>query len=149
MAEALGISASIIAIVKTSRVVGNGISKLSSLRQAPDVLLALNNEVTDLQCVVEHLLDLERQYQDTLEDAITPTFRRAIERTNGALLDLENLIAYRLTKIDSQNGRLCVDRSSWLGVCHRIPQALQEIRDCRIMLSTAMNLLTSYESVFK
>ncbi|KAL8730072.1 MAG: hypothetical protein Q9181_004786 [Wetmoreana brouardii] len=145
MAEALGIAASIIAIIKTSRVVGNGISKLSSLRQAPDILLALNNEVNDLQCVVEHLLDLERQYKDTLEEAITPSFRRAIEMTNGALLGLENLIAYRLTKIDSRDGRLCVDRSSWLGVCHKIPQALKEIRDCRIRLLTAMNLLTSYK----
>lgn len=52
MAEPIGIAASVVTLVKTSRMIGNGISKLLALKHAPDVLLALNNDVVDLEYVI-------------------------------------------------------------------------------------------------
>lgn len=52
MAEAFAIAASVIALVNTSRKAVEGIAKLTELRHAPEILLALNNEVVDLQCIV-------------------------------------------------------------------------------------------------
>lgn len=48
----LEIAAGIVTFVSASRKVADGISRLSGLRHAPDVLLALNNELADLQCVL-------------------------------------------------------------------------------------------------
>lgn len=48
----LEVAASIPALVSVARKAAAGISKVSGLRQAPDVLLALNNEIADLQCVI-------------------------------------------------------------------------------------------------
>ena len=48
----LEVAASVLAVISASKKVADGIAKLSSLRHASDVLLALNNEVSDLQCVI-------------------------------------------------------------------------------------------------
>lgn len=48
----LEIAAAIVTFISASRKVADGISRLSGLRHAPDVLLALNNELADLQCVL-------------------------------------------------------------------------------------------------
>ena len=55
MAEAFAIAASVIALVNTSRKAVKGITKLAELRHAPEILLALNNEVMDLQFVIVRL----------------------------------------------------------------------------------------------
>lgn len=52
----LEIAVSIPAFVAVARKAVAGISSLADLRHAPDVLLALNNEVADLQCVIVSLL---------------------------------------------------------------------------------------------
>ena len=48
----LEIAVSIPAFIAVARKAVAGISRLADLRHAPDVLLALNNEVADLQCVI-------------------------------------------------------------------------------------------------
>ncbi|KAL8766202.1 MAG: hypothetical protein Q9209_006967 [Squamulea sp. 1 TL-2023] len=143
MAEIVGIAASVVTLVNVSRKAADGISRLASLKYAPEVLLALNNEVVDLQCVIEDLSDLERQYKETLPDAINPSFYRTLKRTEEVLLDLEKLIAYKLTTTGDSGTSLRVDRSSWLQAHGKINQAQQQVRDCRISLSTAINLLIS------
>lgn len=52
MAEPIGIAASVVTLVKTSRMVASEKSKLLALKHAPDVLLALNNEVVDLEYLI-------------------------------------------------------------------------------------------------
>lgn len=52
MAEVVGIAASVITLVGTIRKIANEVSRLASLRRAPDLLLALNNEIVDLRCVI-------------------------------------------------------------------------------------------------
>ena len=52
MAEALAITVSVIALVNTSRKTVAAIAKVIELRQATGILLALNNELVDLQLVI-------------------------------------------------------------------------------------------------
>ncbi|KAL8658969.1 MAG: hypothetical protein Q9202_007349 [Teloschistes flavicans] len=125
MAEPIGIAASVVTLVKTSRMIGNGIAKLLALKHAPDVLLALNNEVVDLEYVIIDLQDLEHRYQEVLDDAITPSLRRVFDRTNEVLLGLQTLISHRLTKQHTTNRHLAVDRSSWLWAHDHILKARQ------------------------
>ncbi|KAL8811735.1 MAG: hypothetical protein Q9200_001568 [Gallowayella weberi] len=111
MAEAFGIAAGIITLITTSRKAADGISKILDLKDAPNILLALNNEVVDLHFVIQDLAELEQRFQNTLYEAITPSFRRVIERTKEVLLSLDKLIAFRLTTPSSEFGLSRVDRS--------------------------------------
>ena len=58
----LEIAVSIPAFVSLARKAVAGISILADLRHAPDVLLALNNEVADLQCVIVSSLGQDISY---------------------------------------------------------------------------------------
>lgn len=50
--DPLSVTAGILAIFGAGGKVGNGLRNLVQLRDAPDTLLALCNEFTDLQCIV-------------------------------------------------------------------------------------------------
>ncbi|KAI4086925.1 MAG: hypothetical protein LQ339_008978 [Xanthoria mediterranea] len=143
MAEAFAVAASVITLFNTSRKAVEGIAKLAELRHAPEILLALNNEVVDLQYLLEDLTDLEHKFHDTLQEAFTPSLRRTIDRTTAVLLALDELIAYKLTKPGSRAGILRVDRSTWLRSQDRIGRILEDVRDCRIRLANAMAIVTA------
>ncbi|KAL8901766.1 MAG: hypothetical protein Q9207_005038 [Kuettlingeria erythrocarpa] len=127
------IAAGIVTFVAASRKVVDGISRLSGLRHAPDVLLALNNELADLhysyldsaQRQQEDLEELEQQRNNTSSRVITPGFERAVQKTKKLLLDLEELYAYELTTFDDRTGRLRVDRSAWLQTQRKVEKAQQ------------------------
>lgn len=74
----------------------------------------------------------------------TSSCRREVLRANEVLLSLEKLIAFDLTTFDDRRGRLRVDRSAWLHTQSKVEQAHNDVRNCRIRLSMAINLLTSY-----
>ncbi|KAL8812649.1 MAG: hypothetical protein Q9200_000877 [Gallowayella weberi] len=146
MAELVGIVAGVVTLVEASSKAAKGIGRLSDLRHAPQVLLALNNEVVGLQGVIFDIADLEQRYRETIQDAIPPSFSRAVARTKEVLLDLEKLSAYKLTRPDSKGQSLRVDRSTWLRSQHDIEQAFQDVRDCHDRLLTAMTFLNTYRS---
>ncbi|KAL9598733.1 MAG: hypothetical protein Q9219_004291, partial [cf. Caloplaca sp. 3 TL-2023] len=143
----LEVAAGVITLISASRKVADGISRLSSLRHAPDVLLALNNEVSDLQCVIEDLSNLEYQYKEILHEAFPSSLHQSIEKTKKVLLGLEALLAYDLTVFDQHTGQLRLDRSAWLRAQKNITRAQSDVRTCRIELSTAMGLLTALNSL--
>ncbi|KAL8926529.1 MAG: hypothetical protein Q9208_002856 [Pyrenodesmia sp. 3 TL-2023] len=138
------IAAGIVTFISASRKVADGISRLSGLRHAPDVLLALNNEVADLQCVLEDFEELAQQSSNTSNHAVTPGFIRAVQKTKKLLLDLEKLYSYELTTFDDRTGRLRVDRSAWLQTQKKVQKAQHDVQQCRLELLTAVSMLSSY-----
>ena len=161
MAEALAITVSVIALVNTSRKTVAAIAKVIELRQATGILLALNNELVDLQLVIvrcsaclaercqlpawqEDIDNLAQKFHDVLHEAFTPSFHRSIERTKEVLLALDALIAYRLTKPGGQDRLSRVDRSVWFRSQVRVERMMQDVRDCRINLTNAMAINTAY-----
>lgn len=49
-------------LLKAGGTIGKGLQKIIALRKDPDILLALNNEIVDLQIVVQDVYDLLRQH---------------------------------------------------------------------------------------
>ncbi|KAI4181594.1 MAG: hypothetical protein L6R41_006525, partial [Letrouitia leprolyta] len=139
----LEIAASVITFIGASKKVADSISRLAGLEHAPDVLLALNNEVSDLRCVIDDISELEQQHEYVLNSSVAPSFYRSIERAKRIILSLDSLIAYDLTIIDDQTGQHRLDRSAWLRAQKKVEQAQLNIRECRIELSTAVGLITS------
>lgn len=62
--DPLSVTAGIIAILGAGGVVGKRIKILTALKSAPDELLILNNEISDLQYVLNDVQDLLRRQSD-------------------------------------------------------------------------------------
>ena len=146
--DPLSLTAGILAIVGAGNTVRKGLKKIISARRLPDILLQLNNEVTDLQYVVQDVDDFLRQRsQPTGEDRCPVSSHAslisALEHAKATLLALESLIVYELTTVDSLDGRTKIDWVTWLRVQSKVKSLKDDIRTDRVRLSSALSLLAS------
>ena len=93
MIDLLSVYASIVAIVQAGGAVGKGLTKILNSRNAPDILLALNNEVADLQCIVQDIDGLLRQHLDATDQEPVASVDRMLQKAKQILLKLESLLA--------------------------------------------------------
>ena len=114
--DPLSVTAGIIALFQAGGIVSTGLKKIAKLRDAPDILLALNNEVADLHCLVENVDDVLHQHREIIGLEPIVCLCRALDRAKQTMLKLENVLAYQLTSIKCKDGELypVLDRSSWL-----------------------------------
>ena len=141
-------TAGILAVIGAGSTVRKGLKKIISARRLPDVLLQLNNEVTDLQYVVQDVDNLLRQRsQSTGEDRCSlsshASLTSALEHAKATLLALESLIIHELTTVDSLDGRTKMNRITWLRVESKVKSLKDDIRTDRVRLSSALSLLAS------
>lgn len=141
--DPLSLTASIVAIIQLSGTIGKGLKKLIDLRNTPDILLALNNEVTDLQCIVQDTDDLFRQLPDTTGADPIASVGRALGKAKKTLHKLECLLAYELTTVKRKDSEVKLDRSVWLRVERKVQFLKDDIREAKLSLSSALSILTS------
>lgn len=138
--DPLSITAGILAIFGAGGKVGNGLKKLVQLKDAPDVLLALCNEVTDLQCVVQDTEDLLQQWGEV--NALPSSIKGALNQAKATVLDLGKIIFYDLTTITGR-GEYRVDRSSWLRAETKVAAIKERIQAASLSLVNALSLLNA------
>ena len=138
--DPFSITVGIMTILGAPSQVSKGLKLLTDLRNAPAALLALNNEVAEAQCMVQELHDLARQHQDTIGSVINPSVCRALENIQQTVLVLEQLIAYKLTKVDSRNGQIKLQRRAWLRSENKLRELQEQMRGNRINLAVALNI---------
>ena len=137
--DPLSIIASIIAILSTGGVIANGLGKIRSLKDAPAILLQLHNEVSDLNVLVRAVDDLYRRPGPTHASRADETLVcSALERGRDAILELEKLIEYTLTKETRLGSQ--VNRTAWIG-------SLSKLKETRITLRAARDELTKVWAV--
>jgi hypothetical protein len=143
--DPLSITASILTILGAGGQVAKGIAKIRALKYAPDILLALNNEIADIQYLVQDVNDVARQHEEVHETKFRASVCRALEKVRETLLATEQLIAYELTTIDSVNGLVKLDWKRWLRLEGKKIRQLQErMRNNKVDLSTALVAQNSY-----
>ena len=141
-------TAGILAIIGAGSTVRKGLKKIISARRLPDILLQLNNEVTDLQYVVQDVDDLLRQRSPSTGEDRCPlssqaSLSSALEHARATLLALESLIVNELTAVDSLGGRTKMNRITWLRVESKVKSLKDDIQTDRVRLSSALSLLAS------
>lgn len=146
--DPLSLTASILTIVGVAGAVGNGFSKLIGLRHAPGILLALNNEVADLYCVVQAVDHLLREHSETIHTAAITNLCRSLERAQSTLFELEDLIRNGLTIVNNNGGERKLDRVGWLRSASKVRELKNQLRADRTDLSAALSLLASYVELF-
>ena len=151
MADPLSITASIIAVVGAAEGVTKMIAKIRNIRNAPEELLALINEVSDLRIIfgdVQHYLQnaqrcqsMPRVFTDLTE--LHHMFI-LINRAKYKLLELDELIQYRLTKPESIADHVKVSRREWARSKTTIEGFRQSLRDIRLNVVSPMVIINSY-----
>lgn len=142
--DPLSITAGIIAVLGAGGKVAGGLSKIRGLRRAPDALLQLNNEVTDLQLLVQAIDELYRQNNETTaiqQEVVCST----LERAKHTVLELEKLIAYTLTKETGVGTE--VDRVNWFRYHDRVKEMRDSLRCVRSDLNAVwMVMINRYRT---
>lgn len=142
--DPLSITAGIIAVVGASGTVGKGLRKLVALRNAPDCLFQLNNEVTDLQLIVQAVVinAHDSSADDSAAAAQHQLIRNALSRVKKVVLELEELIEYALTKVTDSGSK--IDKVAWLRAEKKIQNVKDKIRDAKGDLTIASHFVNSY-----
>ena len=136
--DPVSVTASVIAILGTGGVIAKGLGKIRRLKNAPTILLQLNNEVADLHLLVQAVDELCRH------STLSPPLQRDLvynnlERTRNALLELEQLIEYTLSKETNSGSQ--INRMGWIGSLHRIKEVKDTLRAARDDLITVWAVL--------
>lgn len=140
--DPLSITASLLTVIGTIGVIGNGLRKLVALKHAPAILLTLNDEVAGLYCVVQAVDYLTRQHAEITHIGAMDNLRRAVEQSRSTLLTLEDLVIHKLT-VEEKDGERRLDRSARLFAATKVQKIKDQIRADRIDLSSALSLLAS------
>ena len=145
MADPLSITASIIAVVGAAEGVTKTISKISNLRNAPNQVLALINEVSDLRIILGdiHSYIIENTQRSQISQKRLQHTTIFVDRAREKLLQLDELIQYRLTKPESVPNQIKISRREWAGARATIERFQQDLRDIRLNIIAQMTVVNS------
>ena len=145
MADPLSITASIIAVVGAAEGVTRTLSKIKSLRKAPDELLALINEVSDLKIIlrdVQSYIARNTQRPQISQEELD-NISTLVNRAKDKLLELDKPIQYKLVKPESISDQIKVSRREWIKAKNTIEKFQQGLRDIRLNIVTHMVVINS------
>ena len=139
--DPLSLTASIIAVLGAGGTIAKGFGKIRHLKRAPDVLLQLNNEVTDLRLLIHAVNELYHQRTELswVSTAQEEVVRNSLERAKHSVPELEKLIEYVLTKETKEGTE--IDGSAWIRALDRIKEVKDNFRAARIDLNTVWTSL--------
>ncbi len=144
--DPFSLTVGILTLLSAGGTIGKTLNKVITLK-APDVLFALNNEVVDLEIAVQDVSDLLHQHSEITQAVPIKSVCFALDKSKRTLLDLESLLAYELTTTTGKDNELRLDRSAWFRLEPRVLKLKNDIRDDRIRLSAALNVLSSSTSL--
>ncbi|KAL9117116.1 MAG: hypothetical protein Q9187_006351 [Circinaria calcarea] len=145
MADPLSFTAGIIAVIGAADGIVKTLAKVRSMKNAPDELLALTNEVSDLRII---LGDIDNYFSQSTNRAQTPQEQLEhmsvlINRAKERILELDQLIQYKLVKPESVSDQIKVSRQQWARAKDVIEKFRQSLRDMRLNLMAQMLTINS------
>ena len=145
MADPLSITTAIVTLLGAGGCIGKVLKKVINLKHhAPDILLAVNNEITDLRDVVQIFDDLfQRQYNPS-DAAPYGQLSVSLDKVKRTLLTLEQLFSYELTVVEGEGDDLHLrfDKSAWLRAEPKFRAIRDQIRDDKTALYRVLAVLT-------
>ena len=150
--DPLSITVSVLTILGAGGSVGKAVQKLVRLRQAPDALLALNNEISDFHIVVSRVESLIRLHQSaantttTLRESLLGDLGPLLERGKEKLLELANLIEHTLTS-PRPNGEYLVNKIAWSHHQKRVKTLQDDIRSVKTSIVALVSVLASTTAI--
>lgn len=140
--DPLSVTASIVAVVGAASSVGRTLSKLASLRGAPNTIQALNNEIEDLRLILQEIDTLLRRDIDSSGPSLHQSLSSALQRAKDKLLELEVILEYQVMTVDD-HGNAAVNRFGWARQQTTIQRIQEDLRSIRLDLIAALGLLNA------
>ncbi|KAF3115005.1 hypothetical protein TWF706_007136 [Orbilia oligospora] len=147
--DPLSVTASIIAIVTAAVQVSNGLAKLIALRGAPEIVMALQNEVSDLRLVV-HSCESTLNKHVTLGGqqgnvwGLPPELIGVKNLLDRATNELEDICQVVETKLVDSNGKF--SKIGYLKEQSKLIKAKDGLRDIRMKIADGIGLMNSASS---
>ena len=141
--DPLSITASVSALLGTGGTIARALKKVIKLKNAPDCLQELEEELEELQCMVNDVQSLLLARTEPEYCELPSTLPLALKRLKGTLLALEKLIAYDLTTVKRNENSLRIDRSEWLLAENKIQSIIIRARADKSSLGVALVLAQS------
>ena len=131
--DPLSITASIITLLGTGGIIAKGFRKVRGLKNAPSILLQLNNEVSELTLLVQAVEEVYRWHRTAWASSTQEAVLcGALERARHVVLDLEKLVENALTR-----------RASWISSFDKIKEMKTTVRATRDELITVWAALSN------
>ena len=141
--DPLSISASVVALLGAGGTLAKLLRKGVGLKNAPDVLRALNDEVLELQSTANDVNDLLWTANRDPDDHPPKSLVGTLSRVKSILLRLESYVSYELTTVTADGESARLDKSVYLRAEHRLQGFKDEILTSRIALAAALSLFAS------
>ena len=141
MGDPLSIVASAIALGGAVGAAKKTLDKAKTLFKANDELLALINEVTNIQMIVSGISDQvqQRQDRDSLSQHAITTLRSLLDQIKTEILELDKLIHYRLINEHKQNGEVKAEKITWAREQTNISLHRDRLRGLRLDLDAQLH----------
>ena len=147
MAAAISLVASIITLVGAAGAIGKTLSEAQRLYQAPDELLILNSEITDLTGILRSLENHLRATSPTSTRESIDYMRTLIERARDRILQLDQLIHFEFLRSGSLNGNYKVFRLRWARSRGTVASHQQALRDAKQNIVIQMLAIDAYSNL--
>ena len=144
--DPLSIIASCIAVAGAGGTAIKGLRKLRDITRIPHVLLTVINEVADLTMVVQNINLTFQAYQDSanIPRASMAIIDQLLDRAQATLLELDQVLNYRLLQSPKPSGEITFSRSAWILEEHRVHRLQSRLRTTRLDIATSFAALTLY-----
>ena len=149
--DPLSITTSLLALLRACSAASSTISKVRSLRRAPALIQALNNEISDLQLSLMDFTDYLREkgegnsrISDT-NRAISTMCSTLLNRTKSKVEDAEMLIHYQILKPGGESS-FEINRIAFLREQNRLNQLQADLRNAKQQITGLFSRLGLRES---
>lgn len=142
--DPLSITVSVITLAGAASAVVKSLGKLSGLRDAGDELCTLINEVSDLRLVLLEVdfVIREKQDKEVMPQAPISSLQAALDTARGKLLELDQLVHYRLIRPQTTAKNFKPARVAWLKEKSRLKALQRSIRSSKIDLTALLGVIT-------
>ena len=152
MADPLSIAASIITVIGAADSIGRTLGKITSAKNAPAAIHALQNEISDVRIV---LGDVDIFTSTSGEDLTGPTFSSTkclehlavlTDRAKSKIAELDQIVHRRLIRCHPVTGVTHLSRVEWLKVRGVVEELHRNLRPTRQDMALQMMSINSCDT---
>ena len=144
--DPFSLTTGILTLISACATVANTFGKIKRLSEAPEVIQAINNEISDLQLfLVDMKVHMERVQSKSstlpnVDEAVLRLCASILGRTRDKILEVDSLIQYRLLKGDDETGTR-VHRGAFVRYRDKIIRFQAELRESRQRVADVARIL--------
>ncbi|MCJ1391225.1 hypothetical protein MMC18_004087 [Xylographa bjoerkii] len=139
--DPLSLTASIIAVIGAGAAVAKCVRKLACVKDAPNAVLQLDAEITDVRLVVSMIKERcrPRDKPSLSENEDNNIICNTLQRTKDIVLELDILLRYGLTKITTKGEK--IDVIAWMRTESKVHALKERLRNVKIDLIVAIGIM--------